>query len=796
MASLLAAIGKGTYKTAAEATGAVAKTAYRSVVPDIKSAVFRLGLIGPVIENIADEYRSDTKEVKQEEKKQTKQQEDINVKVEKMAEELSSISKALKTVVKNNIVDLNDERRKRGLQEFKAREDAQEAKPEEKQGIVEKMKAKTSGFVDFIKNFFLNNPLLATAAGLFIAKKLYDLLPQDIKDKVVGFVDGLTGISNFIPTLIDTIETAAGVLLGIAAFKGLGNLLMDALPGGGGGGQKKPNTPDGTNKKPGDKPGGARPGPQPPAPSGGPVPGGPDGKPQPSGTPGPEGKPKPKPPTRERVKALLKIKEGPLSKILGKIFTRALPALGVAFAAWDIGARTFSGDYRGAAASAAQVGIGVLGLIGGLFSGGTATAAGIIAIISLELYKAKRDIYIAYYNTLPEDDPDYEKHADALVEYMKEEAEAFVKSYFGGSNTQRPEEQSYDAMGNYQPSSPEEVSPPAAAAPAAKPTAKPAVSSQPGNGRAGANTAPAAAMAPAAAPAPAPEVPSLDEGMEAPGARLGPNAAAPADIKNDGQSQSVYDYIGKLFHLNYQSNRQMWDNLTPGFASTLIKMAEEYKKLTGKTLGLTDGWRSRAQQEQAYRTKPHLAAPPGKSKHEFGLAVDVTPSQGNELAAMGLLEKYGLHRPALSKGETWHIEPKNANESLASGDFTQASNLATEQQAAPEQPMNMQDFISKTLQDSPLGKAMGEAMGGINSSMVDISKQFNDALMKGLNGDGNIGNLTQGVRESKESVPAPVITTDASKRINAKQGNPPSRGVPPVDASNSELDQYTYFTMR
>jgi len=91
---------------------------------------------------------------------------------------------------------------------------------------------------------------------------------------------------------------------------------------------------------------------------------------------------------------------------------------------------------------------------------------------------------------------------------------------------------------------------------------------------------------------------------------------------------------------------------------------------------------------------------------------------------------------------------------------------------------------------------MGEAMGGINSSMVDISKQFNDALMKGLNGDGNIGNLTQGVRESKESVPAPVITTDASKRINAKQGNPPSRGVPPVDASNSELDQYTYFTMR
>lgn len=43
----------------------------------------------------------------------------------------------------------------------------------------------------------------------------------------------------------------------------------------------------------------------------------------------------------------------------------------------------------------------------------------------------------------------------------------------------------------------------------------------------------------------------------------------------------------------------------------------------GRPVSLTDGYRTRAQQEDLYRRKPGLAAPPGRSFHEKGLAIDV-----------------------------------------------------------------------------------------------------------------------------------------------------------------------------
>lgn len=51
--------------------------------------------------------------------------------------------------------------------------------------------------------------------------------------------------------------------------------------------------------------------------------------------------------------------------------------------------------------------------------------------------------------------------------------------------------------------------------------------------------------------------------------------------------------------------------------------------LYGRTIPVTDSYRSSEQQAACYKAKPDLCAPPGKSKHEQGLAIDVDTSKVN-----------------------------------------------------------------------------------------------------------------------------------------------------------------------
>jgi hypothetical protein len=46
----------------------------------------------------------------------------------------------------------------------------------------------------------------------------------------------------------------------------------------------------------------------------------------------------------------------------------------------------------------------------------------------------------------------------------------------------------------------------------------------------------------------------------------------------------------------------------------------------GRPIVVTDAYRSEAQQAAAYASKPGIAAPPGHSYHERGLAIDINGS--------------------------------------------------------------------------------------------------------------------------------------------------------------------------
>jgi hypothetical protein len=121
-------------------------------------------------------------------------------------------------------------------------------------------------------------------------------------------------------------------------------------------------------------------------------------------------------------------------------------------------------------------------------------------------------------------------------------------------------------------------------------------------------------------------------------------------------TDSIVNRLGKGVHL---------EGLNPEFASKFASMAQDYSKISGgNKLSITDAFRSREEQARLFAMKPNLAAPPGRSRHEKGMAIDMDSAQANQLFSSGLMEKHGFYRPMYPpwgggpgrKSEPWHLE--------------------------------------------------------------------------------------------------------------------------------------------
>jgi uncharacterized protein YcbK (DUF882 family) len=98
------------------------------------------------------------------------------------------------------------------------------------------------------------------------------------------------------------------------------------------------------------------------------------------------------------------------------------------------------------------------------------------------------------------------------------------------------------------------------------------------------------------------------------------------------------------------------NGLNPQLKTRLAGMSKEYYEQTGKKIQLNSGYRSPEEQAELYaKLGPPKAAPPGRSRHERGLAIDMNSPDANKAAELGLMQKYGFTRPV--RGETWHVEP-------------------------------------------------------------------------------------------------------------------------------------------
>ena len=111
-------------------------------------------------------------------------------------------------------------------------------------------------------------------------------------------------------------------------------------------------------------------------------------------------------------------------------------------------------------------------------------------------------------------------------------------------------------------------------------------------------------------------------------------------------------------------------NLNAETLQRLNGMADEYYAMTGERLRITSGYRSIEKQADLYNAphRPGYVAMPGKSMHNYGLAIDIdgqneswSTNQASKLDKLGLLSKYKFYRPV--KKEAWHVEDNTVNRS-------------------------------------------------------------------------------------------------------------------------------------
>lgn len=123
-----------------------------------------------------------------------------------------------------------------------------------------------------------------------------------------------------------------------------------------------------------------------------------------------------------------------------------------------------------------------------------------------------------------------------------------------------------------------------------------------------------------------------------------------------------------------------------------------------------NGRRTNAEQTKLYAQKPGLAAPPGKSNHEYGLAADL---EGDMALAHRLAPMYGLFFPMAH--EPWHIEAVGVNRKTYAG---QADNASYTPGPAGELPAEGPDLHSLGVQ---LVSAFGMLGGGGDGVMGEVT---------------------------------------------------------------------------
>lgn len=138
--------------------------------------------------------------------------------------------------------------------------------------------------------------------------------------------------------------------------------------------------------------------------------------------------------------------------------------------------------------------------------------------------------------------------------------------------------------------------------------------------------------------------------------------------------------LARHYHRHHHRHALVARNMAEGLGHGLAHMLDSMGNVRGLQAGFLDklksafaanpvhcrvgsGYRSHAEQAALHRAKPGLAAAPGHSNHERGLAADLTCGRGGLAWLHAHARKYGLCFPM--SYEAWHIEPVGATRRYA-----------------------------------------------------------------------------------------------------------------------------------
>ena len=167
------------------------------------------------------------------------------------------------------------------------------------------------------------------------------------------------------------------------------------------------------------------------------------------------------------------------------------------------------------------------------------------------------------------------------------------------------------------------------------------------------------------------DVPVWDDGGYAWGFEAQPYQPSPMDVRSLGlQSITEGDFESKqqlgvddLFAGKQLSAAGSTKGMYPAFSAALAKANAAMKAAGLGTFSISSGFRTREEQQRLYdkykNGTGNLAAKPGTSKHESGLAVDINWSQLNSRQRAWLREnlpKFGIMNSGMrfSQPEPWH----------------------------------------------------------------------------------------------------------------------------------------------
>ena len=160
--------------------------------------------------------------------------------------------------------------------------------------------------------------------------------------------------------------------------------------------------------------------------------------------------------------------------------------------------------------------------------------------------------------------------------------------------------------------------------------------------------------------------------------------------------------------------------INQSLAGAIKSAATEFMAVSGKPITVTSAVRSPEEQQKLYDDfqagkAKYPVAPPGKSKHDRGEAVDIDSSTANALDQMGLLAKYGLSRPVPK--DPVHIE-------LAKG-FADGG-VATGPTSGYKATMQGTNAVVPL----PSGKEIPVDMPEFNTNLADQTAILNQQLLK------------------------------------------------------------------